>query len=127
MAKSWDINPATGDYIMDDQGRPQQTDSLRVPAYFRIKSPRGQWLFAPNPKWGCVIPLRNRKNSIQDQQQLVQEAVSALQPIQDDGRAALINVALNTTAQRGRNAAGLEIELLDNQGQIEKFILPGVL
>lgn len=125
MAKSWDIDPSTGDYIMDEQGKPKQTDSLKIPAYFRLKAKRGLWLFAPDPTWGNVTPLKNRKNAIRNQLEITEEARSALQPILDDGRAQVIDVQLNTTATRNRNSAAYEVGIVDADAKAEVVTIPG--
>ena len=50
MNTGWDIDPVTGDYKMVG-GAPSNTSSLTLPAYYRLKISRQQWMYAPNDKY----------------------------------------------------------------------------
>lgn len=112
--KSWDLNPATGDYKLDANGSPVETDSLLVPAYIRLKGPRTRWLYAPNADWGSDFYALRKRHSSLDGSLCEQIGARALQSLIDDGRAS--TVTLNATVQ-SRGAVGLETEIVDAGGQ----------
>lgn len=121
MSQSWNINPATRDYVMVG-GAPQETDSLQVPAYFRLKAKRTKWLYAPDNKWGSdFYKIKKRTNT--SNLQLENVALAALEPLIDDGR------SIQNTAQvikQGINSAGMQISIEDVSGQIDVQTFPGL-
>ena len=123
MAQSWDIDPVTGDYVMVG-GAPAQTDSLKIPAYFRLKIPRGNWLYAPDRnKYGSNFHLVTKRQTTGDSSQLEAIAANALQPLADDGRASSIEIQTVTVARQG---IGLETQIVKSNGQIDQLILPSL-
>lgn len=122
---SWMVNPATGDYVME-KGAPVPTESLKVPAYYRLASKRGTWLYAPNDQWGSDFHLQRKRFNGGDLSPLQNMGERALQPLIDDGRAADIAVGFDPNAQASRNNAALKVSILDAQGEIESFNFPRI-
>jgi phage gp46-like protein len=121
MAQQWDRDPATGDYILASDGTPQQTDSLEVPAYHRLKTHRTQWMYAPDPDYGSDFYQVQKRNSAVNGGLLENIADKALQPMIDDGRAASV-VTTNTTAPGDdRSSSSLDIAIVDRQSQQTNF------
>lgn len=114
MAKSWNLNPVSGDYVMRSNGTPEETDSLTVPAYIRLKTGRQKWLYAPDTSYGSELHEIKKRHTSQDPSNLEAVAVRALQPLVDDGRADQIDIEAKTSY---RNAAGLQINITDAQGE----------
>lgn len=117
MNESWDVDPKTGDYVMES-GVPKKGTSLLTPAYFRMKAKRGTWMYAPDSKWGSDFHLVTKRVSVTDGQFLESVAEKALQPMIDDGRASEVTI---TTAAQSRHNTGLEVELIDAQGDAEQL------
>src|SRR5574343_1416610 len=109
---NWNIDPTTKDYVMVN-GAPQNTSSLTIPAYIRLKVKRTRWMYAPDDEYGSDFYLIQKNHTTQDAGGIEATAARALKPLVDDGRSSQIdvNAALST-----RNAAGLEIKILDAQG-----------
>lgn len=133
MSQSWDIDPKIGDYIMVG-GQPQETDSLTVPAYVRLKAPRlglrkrngepGGWMYAPDNRWGSGFEaLKGTRVSSRDTTTVESTAAIALQPIADNRRARSITVNALVFA---RGAVGLQADILDNGGQQDQLKLQGL-
>lgn len=122
MAQNWEINPATGDYVMSG-GSPVQTDSLKVPAYFRVKTRRGKWLYAPDNKFGSDFYAVQKRPSDNANKRFENIAVSALQPMVDDGRALEIDVKV---VENQRSGTGLQVTILDASGEVAVETLPGL-
>lgn len=122
MAKSWLIDPKTGDYVIEG-GVPVQTDSLVVPAYFRLKTRRLRWLYAPDTTYGSDFHLVKKRRTTEDASFLESIAAQALQPILDDGRAESITV--NTTAT-SRSGVGMQASIISDGGQEDTLDLPQV-
>ena len=120
MAKSWLVNPKTGDYVLADNGAPSQTDSLTVPAYFRLKVKRGTWLYAPSVNYGSTFHLQKKRRSTENASLFEDIAVDALQPIVDDGRASTI--AVDTTLAQ-RNSIALDLQITDATGKVEQLVI----
>ena len=121
MPQNWNIDPQKKDYVMQG-GAPQQTDSLQIPAYIRLKTNRTQWLYAPDTNYGSDLYTVQRNRTTSDPSFLEAIAAKALQPIVDDGRASQITV---TTVTDFRNAVGLQTTILDAQGTPEEFLING--
>lgn len=122
MGQHWEKDPNTGDYVMEG-GAPKQTDSLRIPAYYRLKINRIQWLYAPNVNYGSDFYTLKKRRSSQDASTVENVAAAALQPIADDGRASNIQI---TTTQTARNGVALEAIITDAEGNPEKLVLPRI-
>lgn len=118
--QNWEIDPKTGDYIMQG-GSPKQTDSLRIPAYFRLKTQRTRWLYAPDDKFGSDFYAVTKRQSTRDSSQIETIAATALQPLADDGRAAEITVETQVVARQG---VGLKVEIVEANGRFDELILP---
>lgn len=118
----WKIDPVKKDYVME-KGSPVQTTSLTAPAYIRLKAPRRKWMYAPDDNYGSDLKLVKRRHSTDGTSVVEDLAAKALQPIADDGRASEINIK---TTVASRNATGLEIQILDAQGNPETLKLPQI-
>lgn len=114
MTEGWDIDPASGDYLQEN-GRPVNTNSLRLPAYYRLKVKRKQWLYAPDDKYGADF-FKIVKNSNQTPSQVETVGGRALQPLVDSGRALTIDV---TTDQTSRHGISLKTNIVDAEGNVE--------
>lgn len=119
MPQNWLINPATGDYVIEN-GKPVETDSLQVPAYFRLKTPRGKWLYAPDDKYGSTFYTLKKRTS-QDASAIERIAENAIQPILDDGRAREATIETQTST---RSEVGLTTVLQQENGTLDTLILP---
>jgi phage gp46-like protein len=122
MAKSWLIDPKTGDYVMNN-GSPVETDSLTVPAYFRLKTRRLQWLYAPSSTFGSDFHLVKKRRTTEDASFLESIAAQALQPILDDSRADSITVTTTSTARHG---IGMQASIVSDGGKEDVIDLPQV-
>lgn len=109
----WSLNPATGDYIMED-GAPVNTASLTIPAYIRLKTPNKGWMYAPDDRFGSKFHLQKKRRTTQDPSAIEAIAEEALTPLVEDLRADSIEIS---TVQVARHAIGLQIDILDAQGQ----------
>lgn len=122
MAQNWDLDPATGDYVMTG-GKPVETDSLSIPAYIRMKTPRTGWMYAPDTFYGSDFHLLNRRNTTNDTSILETIAANALQPIADDGRA--VSITIDTT-EVARHGLALAVELVKKNDKIDNLVLTGL-
>jgi phage gp46-like protein len=122
MAQTWDIDPATGDYKMEN-GDPVETDSLRVAAYFRLRIPRGSWMYAPDEKYGSDFSNVKKSRASSDTDLFEKIAARALQPIVDDGRASEITVEATVNP---RHAVGGQIKIVDTKGTQDQINIPSL-
>lgn len=104
-------------------GSPVETDSLKIPAYFRLKVRRRTWLYAPNDRYGSDFHLIKKRPTGKDTGKIENLAANALQPIADDGRAAEMSVE---TKQTSRHGIGLEVKILEQNGRIDQLNIPGL-
>lgn len=113
-AFQWVIDPATGDYVMQN-GAPVLSADLTYPAYYRCKIPRKKWLYAPDSNYGSDFATQYKQISSNTS---VLEAIAtrAMQPIIDDGRAAAISV---TTLQRSRTGTQLQTDITPVVGEVQ--------
>lgn len=119
MAQNWDRDPTTGDYIMKN-GSPVQTDSLRVPAYTRLKVKATQWLYAPDKNYGSYFFRLQKRQTNRDTSTVENVAANALRPLTADGRANQIDIDFDAVA---RNGVGLNIKLVSDAGVAEELKL----
>lgn len=123
---SWRINHSNGDYIME-AGAPVSSDSLTIPAYYRLMVRRTRWLYAPNTQYGSEFyTARNKQSGKRDPRRLIDIAERALQPLVDDGRALEVSVNPDQNVQVNRNQAALKVEILDQQGIPQVLDLPPI-
>lgn len=120
--QSWDLDPKKGDYVMTN-GAPNETNSLRVPAYFRLKIKRTTWMYAPNAQYGSDFYTLKKLPPNNTGQIIENVAAQALQPLADDGRAKQIEVAAQEIS---RNGASLSATILDASGREETVTFPGL-
>lgn len=116
------IDPKTGDYILS-KGTPVETDSLTIPAYIRLKVKRTQWLYAPDTDYGSDLYTIKKRRTTEDASFIENIAAGALQPIANDGRASSIEV---TTVQVARHGIGLQADIADARGVVERIVLPAI-
>jgi len=119
MAQNWDINERTGDYVMRG-GAPLQTDSLRIPAYNRLKVKRTQWMYAPDVNYGSDFFRLKKRQTNTDTSAVENIAARGLQPLADDQRAQRIDIDFDAVA---RNGVGLKIKIVSAQGTAEELNL----
>lgn len=119
MSQNWKIDPVTGDYVIAS-GAPIETNSLTVPAYVRLRAPRGGWLYAPDAEWGSNLAKLKKRRSTGDASEIESTAAEALQPMADDGRASNIDITANFA---NRQAAGLDVKITDSQGETDELNL----
>ena len=106
-----------------ENGAPKQTNSLRIPAYHRLRISRTKWLYAPDNQYGSdFYALKKRKNS-SDVTTVENTAARALQPLIDDGRSSEISIEAKVNT---RHNVGLQTQITDAQGEPEELNLPGV-
>lgn len=120
--QGWNINPTTGDYALED-GAPVETNSLQLPAYYRLKIKRGKWLYAPDNDYGCDFytvvkrPLDNANTLLEN------IGAAALQPLITDGRASRIEMTVDA---QNRYGVGLQCKIVDASGQVETQTFKGL-
>lgn len=122
MAQNWNLNPKIGDYVMVG-GDPQQTDSLTIPSYIRLKTMRTKWLYAPDTEYGSDFYLVKKRRTNENASTLESMAARAQQPIVDDGRASSISVTTTAVARQG---VQLESDITDARGKVETLVLPQI-
>lgn len=123
MPQNWNINPQTGDYVMDG-GAPEETNSLLIPAYFRLKVQRQTWLYAPDNSYGSdFATLKKNLTTGGSADRIEQVAAAAVQPIADDGRASEIVVEAKGLARHG---AELQVTITDAAGNVEETTFKGL-
>lgn len=122
MSNNWRIDPMKKDYALIN-GAPDQTDSLTIPAYIRMKVHRSKWLYAPDATYGSNFHAVQKRNSTEDASFLENMAADCLQPLLDDGRAREITV---TTELVTRNNVGMKIEIVDANNQKQQIVLPQI-
>lgn len=122
MAQNWLNDPATGDYVLSG-GSPVQTDSLQVPAYYRLKIQRNTWLYQPDTSYGSNFKSVKKRPSGGDTNDLENIAIAALQPILDDGRATAITVSTNQTT---RATVSLETIIYKQRGVFDQLNIPSL-
>ena len=117
MTKNWNLNPETGDYVLVG-GAPENVETLKIPAYIRLKTKRQKWMYAPDLNYGSDLYLIVRKKNGETSSQVEDTSAKALQPIVDDDRATSIEVE---TTQEARHALGLKITVTDAGGRTENI------
>ena len=122
MSQNWDLDPSTGDYVMEG-GSPVNTESLTIPAYIRLKVKRGTWLYAPDATYGSDLYLIKKRRTTQSPTNVETAAAAALQPLLDDGRASEIDV---TAIVATRNAVGLQTTIIDARGEPVLLEIPSL-
>ena len=54
----------TGDYVVDDTGRPESDTTLSPAIRTRLRGHRGKWMHAPDPTWGSDFWRYKKKRSV---------------------------------------------------------------
>lgn len=118
-SESWEIDPATGDYLQKD-GSPVVTTSLKMPAYFRLKVQRTRWLHAPDVNYGS--DFWTRRTRLTNNEPTIAKTIGtrALAPILLDGRAQSIDTVVESVK---RNRIQLVSKLKDSTGHVETVTL----
>ena len=122
MSQNWNIDPARKDYVLVG-GSPEQTDSLTVPAYFRLRITVGQWLYAPDSNYGSRFAEIKKRPTGRDTSKIENAASVALQPILDDGRAVSITVETNSA---NRSSVGLKTVIERQRGVFDQLEIPSL-
>ena len=122
MLQSWEIDPSTGDYIIQN-GVPVPSSSLDYPAYYRVKTPRLQWLYAPDTKYGSDFNTIQKNLTTKPPVLIENVAARALQPMVDDGRATNVDV---TVTQLARSGVSLQLDITTAQAQTSTFTIPSL-
>lgn len=118
MSQTWNIDPSSGDYVIDSKGKPEVVTNLKVPAYIRLKTRRGRWLYAPDDLYGSDFHLVGRKVTAKDNN-LVEAIVDrALAPMISDGRASEVE---QVPQEYTRHTASISINITDSQGEVEQL------
>lgn len=120
---SWRIDPKTGDYLMVN-GAPVDDPSLIYPAYYRLKTKRTKWLYAPDTSYGSDLYTIKKRFNPNDVNPVSNIAEVALQPMVEDGRAS--DVSVGYLAPAGLNDIQLSAIITDAQGQPQTLNLPSV-
>lgn len=124
MSETWLLNPESGDYVVDDQGKPVIDNSLKVPAYIRLRAPRTQWMYAPDVNYGSDFYQGKLKHNPESRKTVELIAQRALQALMTDGRARQIIV---DTVTQSRFSLGFRTVILDIQGQRDDFSITPIL
>jgi len=119
MSETWMVNPDSGDYVMDSSGKPVLDKGLKVPAYLRLKTTRGAWLYAPDNAFGSDYRTIGRRVTSQDNNLVQNITEKALKPLLDDGRASEIGIELKEAT---RHTTQLNVKIRDAQGRMEQLI-----
>ena len=101
-------------------GAPEQTDSLLVPAYIRMRAKRTKWMYAPDKNWGSDLYTVTKNRSLNDATFLENIAARALKPLIDDDRAESITVSTEVVARHG---VGMKTKIIDARGEGEQITL----
>lgn len=108
----WKIDPTNGDYTIQN-GQPENVNTLDLPAYYRLKIKRKQWLYAPDDKYGSDFFKILKRTTNQGNGIVESVASRALQPLVDSGRAQTVTV---TTTQTARHGVGMKVDIIDAEG-----------
>lgn len=119
MAQYWEIDEKTGDYKMLN-GAPIETNSLRIPAYNRLKIRRNNWLYNPGVDYGSDFYQVKKRQTNRDTTLIENIAARGLQPLLNDGRAKRIDIDFDAVS---RNAVGLKITIVSASGEIQELQL----
>lgn len=120
MSESWKIDPAKGDYMLDELGRPVIDVSLATPGYIRLKTHRTKWLYAPDKKYGSDFYLGKIKRDLNNTGASISIAKKALQPMLDNKSAVSVKVV---STGNTRYALEFSATIVDNKGKSEEIIL----
>lgn len=117
MANNLEIDPATGDYVVEN-GRLIETDDLRVAAYFRLRTRKQLWLYADDDQFGSTFYLMMTRAGFRSPRLLENVARDALAPLIDDGRASTIEVR---ATDQNLTRTLLEVGIINSEGKPEQF------
>lgn len=101
-ASEFRIDPETGDYTLDADGRPRTTNDLTQAAYIRLRAHFGRWLYDQKLGSSLYRLTTNSKARTGIGSDLVAQAQRALQPLIQDGRASSTSVRLIERVRFGR-------------------------
>ena len=122
MSKYININPETGDWIVEG-GSFTTTDSLQPCAYNLLKCPVGQWQHAPYPNFGSRLNEIKKNLSTQYPSPVENSAAAALKPLINSKRAKRIDV---TAERMTRFSVYFSTKIYQSNNKIEEFQLPGI-
>lgn len=107
---SFKIDPVIRDYVMQPNGKPEIDNSLRTPAFFRLRIPRRKWLYAPDDNYGSDYYLL-KKNLNSSNSSMVNIGLKALESFVDEDRAFDTEVEI---VEKSRSGVGLEVKIQEN-------------
>src|SRR6185369_16063681 len=108
---------STGDYVVDDAGKPVMDSTLRGPARTLLRAHRGGWMHAPDAEWGSDFHTYNRRRSVEFSDGLGESiALKALKRFVTSGRADNLET---TTQFAQRGGVAIKVTFLDRQQQQE--------
>lgn len=123
MAQNPDLDEKTGDYVLEG-GKPKETDSLRIPAYIRLKVRRGTWMYSPDIGYGSDFhSIKKRVTASNDARRVEDAAARALQPLVTTARASRIDITL---AGLDRHATALNVKIIEENGRLDELNIPGI-
>lgn len=122
MGQNWKMDPKIGDYVIQG-GSPLQTDSLQMPAYFRLKTQRTRWLYAPSNDYGSDFYTVVKRPAENANKKLENIALAALKPMIEDGRAAEVEA---NVIENARSGVALEVKIEDASGEVETQTFTGL-
>lgn len=111
---AWEIDPTTGDYAIE-AGSPVRDETLKPPAFYRLRIQRKSWMYAPDTSFGSDFATL-RKQTQATRQALVAMGERALQPLVDDGRAESVTF-MNESTERFQERLACEIIDIDGNRQ----------
>lgn len=118
------IDPVKKDYVVDNFGNLVNDPTLKTPAYIRLKTPRQNWLLAPDKNFGSDFYLIRKNITSSDVSKYINTAERALAPLIDQNRASDVTVEI---ADRARHGAALSIKITDikSENDQELFVPVG--
>jgi hypothetical protein len=105
-------------------GAPVDDPSLIYNAYYRLKIPRTQWMYAPDTNYGSDFYTVKKRFGSNDVNPMTTMAARALKPMVDDKRA--LSTSTVFTPPQGRNDVQMQTTIIDSSGKPQVLNLPPV-
>ena len=116
MSQNLMLDRSNGDYVLNEKGKIEETDSLIIPAYIRLRTKKGKWMYAPDTSYGSTFFEAKKRKTNGDASAMEKIASTALKPLIDDGRADQIDIDATYSS---RHAIGLEIKIESSKGLVD--------